>query len=214
MRRLLLVALIALAAAGPAAARSTSGTPNPDPAPPSGSSATPGPDPAPQALPKSAGEPTSGQTPVSHNPTVSPVRVTPRYVPPVARTTTPAEPTAPAHHAAAAPVSPPHTAAAPSASVRPVRHKAAAVHRRHAPAHRRHRTARTSHSTPRTRTPASAPVTRTAPPHVTVSAGPAHHDGVLLLVGAGVLLVLVAVSGGLLRVLWRMLGRPYRERSA
>jgi hypothetical protein len=47
-----------------------------------------------------------------------------------------------------------------------------------------------------------------------ITSAPAHRNGTLLLIGAGVLLVLVAVSGTLLRALWRLHGEWYGGRAA
>jgi hypothetical protein len=47
-----------------------------------------------------------------------------------------------------------------------------------------------------------------------ITSASTHRNGTLLLIGAGVLLVLVAVSGTLLRVLWRLHGEWYGGRPA
>jgi hypothetical protein len=130
-------------------------------------------------------------------------------------TTSPAthvSPTSPSRPPAVAPSQQPAVSTpAPSVSVAPHRarrvvaakvvhhraHKARTRHRR-APA-ARHRPAPVHHSRP-----AAHPAAAVVPVHVAARATQSHNNGVTLLVGALVLLVLVAASLGLLRVANRL----------
>jgi len=73
------------------------------------------------------------------------------------------------------------------------------AHHKRARTHARHHAAPAKHSTP-----AARPVAPVLTHHPAVRAAPAHNSGVLLLVGALVLLVLVAASLGLLRLANRL----------
>ncbi len=201
-----LLGAVALASAGPATAATHSGGPAPDPSPPTSGSPAPSPDPVPQATgvggvvsqsPVSASQPTGSHSSGTSSPTIQ-IRVPNYTVPAVPRTSAPAETARPRSTGAIVP----RRTALPSAP-------AGTAHHRIAPARpHRHRTtvqtrsereAAAAFQQLRNRLAAEAGSSAAADPRLV--AAPAHGDGTLLLIGAGVLLFLAAMSGALLRKL-------------
>jgi len=122
-------------------------------------------------------------------------------------TSTHVSPAAPTHPATSAPVTHPTittpavTTVAPAATVRRAhaQRRVKATHHPRARAHPRHHAAPARHSSP-----VAHPVAPVVARHPAARAAPAHSSGVVLLVGALVLLALVAASLGLLRVANRL----------
>ena len=205
-----LLSVLLLALAGPAAAATRSGGPNPDPSPSTTGSGGPSPDPVPQATGVGSviSQGSQGTGSASHSSGTSgspaPVVQVPATLPPApavshppastgstsaTRATTaaaksPAHPRKPHHH--------------PVAHLTAAQRPAALAYQR-----LRHQLALES----RTASPISAAV-------ATITAAPTHNNGTVLLIGAGVLLVLAAAGGALLRRLWRLHGEWYGGKPA
>jgi hypothetical protein len=212
------VSTLTLALAGPAGAATHAGSPSPDPSPPASGAGAPSPDPVPQAT--GAGSVIQGaasQGAVSQGSGTPSISVQVPYAPPrtpqlshpaSSTTTSSGSATAGADRTPAAATSSRTTATnRPAHTPRPHRHVVArptAGQREAALASEQLRQRLALDS--RTAGPISAAATLTS--------APAHRDGTVLLIGAGVLLVLAAASGALLRRLWRLHGQWYGGRPA
>ena len=199
---------LALALAGPAAAATRNGGPSPDPSPSSaGSIGGPAPDPAPQAT--GAGGIVSQSSPgaTSHGSGVPTPSVSVRV---------------PSYTVITAP-----TSSHPVASTRPARPGTVTGSR----AAGTSATGTAKHSARSSKAGSQSSAARALRqllqplPHVAGTAGsistavviasaPSHRNGVLLLIGAGVLVLLAAAGGIMLRKLWRLHGEWYGGRPA
>ena len=216
-----LLSVIVLALAGPADAATRSAGPSPDPSPSSPGSASPSPDPVPQAT--GAGSVVSSESATSQGSTShgsgtsgSGIVVQVPYTVPVAPQVSHSSTTTPDRTSTAAGTD--GTAATTRSSAGTSAHRPA-----HTTKPQIHRTAR---QTAAQREAALAYQqlrnglaleSRTAAPiaaAATLTSAPAHRDGILLLIGAGVLFFLAASSGALLRKLWRLHGQWYGGRPA
>lgn len=212
-----LLGVVALALAGPAMAATHAGGPSPDPSQSATGSGGPSPDPFPQATgsggviqgASSQGSASSGSGTTSPSIPVQVPNIAPQVSQPRASTTPAggsttrgAERTSTSTTVRAATSRRAAHAASRSRSHGTARQTAAQREAAFAYGQLRHRLALES----RTAGPISAAATLT-------SAGP-RSDGVLLLIGAGVLLGLAAAGGVLLRKLWRLHGEWYGGRPA